>query len=64
MRTKRQLVLQQFFAQGIAVQAQPQGGLGLVVVGLGHHHFQQGFLDRAHQHVVHAVGLGAPRSSK
>eukprot|EP01136_Pigoraptor_vietnamica_P010839 Opistho-1_new@48974 len=51
-------VFNEFFAQGVAVQAQPFGGLGLVVLGALHHHLQQRLLHGLDQHVVHAVGLG------
>ena len=55
----QELVFDEFLAQRVAVQAQPLGGLGLVVVGLGHHHFEQRLFDHLDQHLVHAIGFGA-----
>ena len=53
-----QLVLKQLLAQRVAVEPQPLGGTGLVVVGVLHDNFKQWPLHHAHQHVVHAVWLG------
>ena len=55
----KQLVLQQLFAQRVAVQPQPLGGAALVVVGAAHDHFQQGRFHAFDQHVIHVVRLHA-----
>src|SRR3989344_4688645 len=62
--TSEQLVLDELFAQRVAVQAQPFGRAGLVVVGLLHHDFQQRPFDHTHQHVVHAIGRLAAQVAK
>ena len=48
----KQVVLGEFFAQGVAVQAQPLGGARLVVLGVLHHHFQQRLFHGTHHHVM------------
>src|SRR3989338_2507261 len=54
-----QFVFDEFFAQGVAVQAQPFGRALLVVVSVLHHPLQQRLFDHTHHHVVHAVRFGA-----
>src|SRR5438067_4583701 len=55
----QQTMLDELLAQGVAIEAQPLGGLGLVVVCFGHHHFEQRFFHHLHQHFVHPVRLRA-----
>ena len=57
-------MLNQFFAQGIAIQSEPLGGSRLVLVGLYHHGLKQGFFDNANHHVVQAVGFTACQIGK
>src|SRR6185369_9925175 len=52
-------VFQQLLAQRIAVQPQPFGRLGLILLGLRHHDFEQRLFHHLDQHFVHAVGFGA-----
>ena len=41
-----------FFAQGVAVDAQPLCCNGLVLFGMAHDGFEQGFFCRVHKNVV------------
>ena len=52
----QQAVFEQFFAQGVAVDAQPLRRFALVLVGAFHYQFQQGRFNHAQQHIVHIAG--------
>src|ERR1035437_2064892 len=54
-----QRVFKQLLAQRVAVQTQPLGGVGLVVLSALHDHFKQGFLHYSDHHVVDAFSLGS-----
>src|SRR5450830_369101 len=60
----QKFVFNQLFTKRVAVQAQPLRGLRLVALGARHHDIEQGFLDHAHEHLVHAVGFGAAQIAK
>ena len=45
-------MFQQFFPQGIAVDSQHFGCMGLVVLGMGHDGHQDRFFNRTHNHVI------------
>ena len=52
-----QVVIVEFAAQGVAVDAQPLRGLALVAAGLAHDDLEQRTLHELHQHFVHGVRL-------
>ena len=55
----KQLVLEEFAAQRVAVDAQPLGGTALVLIGVLHDDIEQRTLDHLEDHVVHRCRLDA-----